>query len=279
MTPTERLGSAVFFVQRLVARVRSAGISRMAASLAFTTLLGLVPVFTVAFAYVARVPLFETWLDQLEPFLLRFVLPGSSSTIRTYLSQFTGKAAELTGIGTVAVVITAMLLVAEIEHEINAIWGVSKSRSLIRRALIYAFGFVAVPLLIGGAVYLTSLVIEQSMEVSPAASEALSYIAKPFTLVVGALALAVIYLMVPARPVPFRNALTAAILAAIALAIAKSGFTFYIRHFSTYQMVYGTLAAVPLFLIWIYLSWIILLSGAAIAATMTEVSDARLAAT
>ena len=63
--------------------------------------------------------------------------------------------------------------------------------------------------------------------------------------------------------------------AAIALAIAKSSFTFYIRHFSTYQMVYGTLAAVPLFLIWIYLSWIILLSGAAIAATMTEVSDAR----
>jgi membrane protein len=275
LTPAERLGSVVFFLQRLAARVHSVGISRVAASLAFTTLLGLVPLFTVAFTYVARVPLFQSWLDQLEPFLLRFLLPAGSNTIRGYLSEFTGKAAELTGVSTVVVVITAMLLVAEIEQEINAIWGITKARSLVRRALIYAVGFVAVPVLIGGAVYITSLVIQQSMEVSPTATEALSFIAKPLTLVVFSLILSILYWLVPSRPVPFRSALVAGILAAIALAVAKTGFTFYIHHFSTYQMVYGALAAVPLFLIWVYVSWIILLSGAVIAATITEVADDR----
>jgi membrane protein len=273
LTPAERLGSIVFFLQRLVVRGRNVGISRMAASLAFTTLLGLVPLFTVAFAYVARLPLIESWLDMLEPFLLRFLLPGSGNTVRAYLSQFTTKAAELKGISTFAVFITAMLLVAEIEHEINVIWGIARARSLLRRVLIYTVGFVTVPLLIGAAVYVTSLVIEQSVEVAPAASEALSFIARPLSLAVGALILAGVYVLVPARPVPFRSALVGAVLATIALAVAKSGFTFYMRHFSTYQMVYGALAALPLFLIWIYLSWTIVLSGAVVAATLTEVAE------
>jgi membrane protein len=259
-------------MQHLVARLSGVGVGRMASSLAFTTLLGLVPLFTVAFAYVARFPLLESWLDQLEPFLLKFLLPGSSSILRRYLSEFTVKSAELKGVGTIAVVITAMLLVAEIEREINAIWGITKARSVLRRVVTYALGFIAVPMLIGGAIYVTSLVVAQSVEVAPVATEALTLIAKPLSFIVAALILTVIYKVVPARPVPFRNALIGASLAAAAFALAKYGFTFYIHYFSTYQMVYGALAALPLFLIWLYLCWIILLTGAAFAATLTEIA-------
>jgi membrane protein len=270
LTSSQRLGSLVYFLQRLALRLREVGIGRMASSLAFTTILGLVPLFTVAFAYVARFPLLDTWLDQLEPFLLRFVLPGSSRVLRGYISEFTAKSGELKGIGTIVVVITAMMLVAEIEREVNAIWGITKARSVARRIVTYALGFVAVPVLIGSAIYVTTLIVEQSVEVAPAATEALSLIAKPFSLIVAALVLAGAYMLIPARPVPFRSALIGASLATAAFAAAKYGFTLYIHYFSTYEMVYGALAALPLFLIWIYLCWIILLSGAAVAATLAE---------
>jgi membrane protein len=263
------------FVARVVRRVWAAGIGRVAASLAFTTLLGLVPLFTVAFAYVARFPLFQSWLDALEPTLLKFLLPGSSATVRHYLAEFTARAADLQGIGTAFVVITAVLLVADVESEINAIWGVSVARSLARRAIVYTLGFITVPVSIGAAVYFTSWAIEHSVDAVPIASEALPFLARPVAFGIGTLVLTLIYALVPARRVPWRAALIAGLLAAIAFEVAKAGFTFYITHFSTYQLVYGALAALPVFLIWLYLSWIILLVGAAVSATLAEPGDSR----
>lgn len=267
--------SLVRFVGRVVSRVDAADIGRIAASLSYTTLLGLVPLFTVAFAYVARFPLFEHWLDALEPVLLKFLLPGSSSTVRHYLAEFTARTAGLQGIGTVFVVVTAVLLIAQVEREINVIWGIGAARSLPRRIVVYALGFIAVPALIGVAVYFTRWAIERSLEAVPIASEALPFLAWPLGLVIGTSVLTLIYVLVPARRVPLRAALIAGLLAAIAFGVAKSGFGFYITYFSTYQIVYGALAALPLLLVWIYLSWIIVLVGAAVTATIAEPADAR----
>jgi membrane protein len=267
--------SFVSFMGRVIDRVRASGISRVAASLAFTTLLGLVPLFTVAFAYVARFALFQHWLDALEPTLLRFLLPDSSATVRHYLTEFTARAADLQGISTAFVVLTAVLMLAEIESEINAIWRIPVARSLARRAIVYTLGLVGVPASIGGAVYFTSWAIQRSVEAVPIASEALPFLTLLLGLGIGTVILTLIYVLVPARRVPLRAALIAGLLAAIAFDVAKSGFTFYITHFSSYQVVYGALAALPVFLIWVYVSWIILLVGAAVAATLAESDDSR----
>ena len=267
--------SFVSFITRLIRRIWAAGIGRVAASLSFTTLLGLVPLFTVAFAYVARFPLFERWLDALEPTLLKFLLPGSSATVRHYLAEFTARSADLQGIGTAFVVLTAVLLVADVESEINAIWGIPVARSLARRAIVYTLGFIAVPASIGAAVYFTSWAIQQSVDAVPIASEALPFLARPVAFGIGTLVLTLIYMLVPARRVPLRAALIAGVLAAIVFEVAKAGFGFYISQFSTYQVVYGALAALPVFLIWLYLSWIILLVGAAVSATLAETDDAK----
>src|SRR6202171_2349764 len=152
----------------------------MAASLAFTTLIGIVPLFTVALAVVARFPLFDRWLDTLEPFLVKFLLPDSSSAVRHYLAEFTTKAAGVQGVGTVFLILTAVLLIAQVEREINAIWGIYEARSLPRRIIVYALGFVAVPALIGAAVYATSWLIDTSVAAVPLASAALPYVARPF---------------------------------------------------------------------------------------------------
>jgi membrane protein len=258
------------FVWRVYRRVRDADIDRVAGSLAFTTLLGLVPLFTVAFSYVARFPGFEHWVDALEPLLLKFLLPGSSGTVRRYLSEFTARSADLQGIGIAFVIYTAVMLVAQVEREINAVTGITTKRSYTRRAIVYTLGFVAVPALIGAAVYVTKWGFEQSLEVVPISSEARPLLAQSMGVAIGTAILTLIYALVPVHRVPWRAALAGGMLAALAFDIAKSGFAFYIKNVPTYQIVYGAIAALPLFLIWVYLSWMIVLVGAAISATLAE---------
>ena len=265
-----RTRAFAMFVVRVVRRLHATRFARIAASLSFTTLLGLVPLFTVAFAYAAPYSMFEHWQEVLEPVLLKFLLPGSSGAARRYLAEFTAKTADLKGIGTAIVILTAVLLIAQVEREINAIWGIYEARSLPRRIIVYALGFIAVPALIGAAVYATSWVIDTSVAAVPLASAALPYIARPFSLAIGTVLLTLAYKLVPARPVPLRSALIGGLIAAVALEGAKFGFAFYITHVRNYEIVYGALAALPLFLIWIYVCWIILLVGAAIAATLAE---------
>jgi membrane protein len=235
-----------------------------------------VPLFTVAFTYVARLPLFNTWLDALEPTLLRFLLPGGSGQVRAYLAEFTARTAEIKGVSIAFVVFTAVMLVAQVEREINAVWGILTARSFMRRVVVYVLGFVAVPALIGGAIVSTKWALERSAAAVPIANNALPFLSNVIGLGIGTLVLTLIYLLVPARKVPWRAALVAGMLAAVAFECAKMGFAFYIAQVPTYQIVYGALAALPLFLVWVYLSWMILLVGAAISATLAETGSKKL---
>ena len=267
-----RVGLAGFvsFLLRLIDRLQGVGLARTAASLAFTTLLGLVPLFTVAIAYVARFPLFEPSQEALESLLLRFFLPGSGAVIHRYLSEFTTKTVELKGIGTVFVVITVVLLVAQIESEINAIWGVPTPRSLRRRAFIYLLGLTAGPVAIGAAVYFTTWLIEESVAIVRIGSLAQGIFIQPLAFLAETVLFTLIYAFVPAQRVRFRLALVGGLLAGVAFEVAKYGFRFYVTRFPTYQAIYGALATLPLFLIWLYVSWIIVLVGAAVTATLSE---------
>ncbi len=267
------LRAFVSFLGRLWRRLNGVDLTRTAASLAFTTLLGLVPLFTVAFAYVSRFPLFDRFQGALEGLLVRSFLPTSGLAVRHYLNEFITKSAELKGVSIVFVVVTAVLLVAQVDTEINTIWGARAPRSLARRVFIYVLGFTAGPVLIGAAVYFINWAIEQSVATTPIGYETIDWLRQPFILTVDWAAFTVIYAFVPARRVPFRLALVGGVLAALAFEVAKRGFTFYITHVQTYQMVYGALAALPLFLVWIYVSWAIVLVGAAITATLAESAD------
>jgi membrane protein len=260
----------VSFLSRLRRRLTGVELGRTAASLAFTTLLGLVPLFTVAFAYVSRFPLFARSQDALEAFLLRFFLPGSGAVVRRYLTEFVAKSAELKGVSTLFVVITAVLLVWQVDREINTIWGTREPRSYARRVFVYALALTAGPALIGAAVYFINWLIEQSIAATSIGAEALSLLVQPVALLVDTAVFTLIYAFVPARTVPFRLALVGGLLAAIAFEVAKHGFRLYITQVPTYQVIYGALAALPLFLIWIYVSWVIVLVGAAITATLAE---------
>jgi len=261
---------AVSFVRGVVGRLTGVGMARAAAALSFQTLLAIVPLFTVAFVYVARYPLFQQWLDALEHFALRHMLPTSTSTVRGLLTEFTAKAANLQGISIAMVIITAMLMVGTVEREFNAIFRVREPRSLMRRIPVYALGLTAGPVAIGAAVFATSWLLEASVQQAPFVSAALPFVAPVLAAAITTVTATLIYAILPARHVPLRSALFGGIFVALAFEAAKYGFRVYLRTVPTYQIVYGALAALPIFLVWIYVVWIIVLIGAAIAATVSD---------
>lgn len=262
--------SAAAFLSGVFRRLTGVGLFRTAAALSFTTVLGLVPVFTVAFLYVARYPLFERWLTALERFLVRHLLPGSGAVIRPYLDEFTARTANLQGIAFAIVVVTALFLVATVEKEINAIWGAREPRSLVRRIFVYGLGVTLGPLAVGAAVYSTNWLLEASLEAEFFTKPEVSALATPIAVGLATLFFALLYAVLPARSVPLRSALAGGLVAALAFEAAKRGFVLYVTSVPTYQRVYGAVAVLPLFLVWIFVSWIVVLFGAAVTATLVE---------
>ena len=156
-----------------------------------------------------------------------------------------------------------------IEREINLIWGIRRARPLARRVVVYALGATAGPALVGASLWVTTWLLTQSLAAMPLNATLTDLVLKPAPLVFSMLALALLYRTVPATPVPWRHAFAGALAAALAFEAAKHGFAFYLTQVPTYRAIYGALAALPLFLIWIYLCWLIVLAGAAITATLT----------
>jgi membrane protein len=270
------VGQFILLVRSVVRRAGITGLARTAGSLAFTTVLGLVPLATVAFAFVARFPVFQQWLDALEAFLLKYTLPGSANeVVHRYVREFTEKAVQLTGLSVLFIAIAATLVIATIEREINAMWGISAKRPMAQRLAVYVLGVTVGPVLVGASISVSTWLVSQTLA-SIAHEFTLARFAVellPFAL--STLALALLYLITPNRRVPVYNAFAGALPAALALEGAKYGFAIYVKNVPTYEIVYGTLAALPVFLIWIYVCWLIVLAGAAITATLTLDADAR----
>ena len=275
MKLSARVARTTAFVRSVASRTRNTGLARTAGSLAFTTVLGLVPLATVAFAFVARFPMFQQWLDALEAFLLKYTLPGSANeVVHLYVREFTEKAAGLTGVSIVFILVTATLVIATIEREINALWGIGVRRPFAQRLVVYLLGVTLGPVLVGASISVTTWIITQSLAAVPLEATPTDFVVKPLPLVLSTLALTLLYATVPNRRVPWRHAFAGAFAAALAFEGAKHGFAIYVKNVSTYELVYGALAALPVFLIWIYVCWLIVLTGAAITATLTLAADA-----
>ena len=264
------------FLERVIGRLRDIDLARAAGSLSFTTLLAIVPLITVAFSFVGRFPIFEDWLKVLEQFMLRHMLPFAASTeIRGYITGFAEQAARLTGVSVALIAVSAALAMASVERQINAIWGIRKGRSLPRRLVVYALGLTAVPVLVGASMSITTWLVMHSLAAVSLRKTLGTQIAQTLPFLFAAAGLTVLYKAVPARHVGAVPAIMAGALAAAALEAAKRGFGWYLSQVSSYAVVYGALAALPIFLLWIYLCWLIILAGAAISATIADPAGRR----
>lgn len=266
-----KLSRPLDFMRYVFVRFFQHNCTGVAASLTFTTLLSLVPLVTIGLSVVAAFPAFTEYSAQIKLFILNTMMPeAANKVIAVYMQQFAENAVKLTAIGTAFLGVTALALMLTIDKALNAIWLVSRLRPLLHRLLIYWAVLTIGPLLIGASLSLTSSLIGASMGVTrdiPGINIALLRLAP---LILTSIAFSIPYLIVPNRPVSWRHAIAGGVTAAVGFEIMKQGFAVYITQFPTYQAVYGTFAAIPIFLMWIYLSWLMVLLGAVIAASLSS---------
>ncbi|SFU24394.1 tRNA-processing RNAse BN [Paraburkholderia aspalathi] len=249
-------------------------IPQVAGSLTFTTMLSLVPLATVAFALFTAFPIFSSFQMSLQIFLADHLMPAQlNSQIFDYLNQFASKAKGLTTIGMIFLFVTAVMTMMTVESAFNVIWRVRKARPIAQRILVYWAIITLGPILIGVSLSISSYLFTRSMAVTavqhiPSVIDwALTGAALPLT----ALAFTMLYVFLPNCRVEWRDAVIGGITAAIAFELAKRGFGYYVRRIPTNTAVYGAFAAVPLFLLWMYLCWFIALAGAMIASALPAI--------
>jgi len=259
----------IAFTRLVSQRISEQQLPQVAASLTFTTVLSLVPLATVVLAIFTAFPMFDRLQSSLQGYLIDSFFPETlSETILTYVTQFSDKAKGLTAIGIVFLVITALTTMFTVDRVFNQIWNVKRQRSTINKVVLYWAVLSLAPVLIALSISVsTALVGETLSGVNPLLGgmfPVLNLI--PLTLTV--LAFAFIYRAVPNRSVHWKDALVGGLLAAVLFEISKRAFAAYITHFPSYTALYGALAAFPIFLLWIYVSWIIVLLGASTVAAL-----------
>lgn len=241
-----------------------------AAALSYTSLLALVPLMTVMLGVISAFPVFDRWADELEAYIFANFVPAAGDTVREHLNEFVQRTAGLTGAGTVFLIATAVLLMSTIERSLNRIWRVRAPRRPATRLIIYWAVLTLGPLLMGGSLVLTSYLAALPVlapEIVRGAMQDMVLGMMPF--VVALVGFTLIFTVVPNRRVLWRHALFGALISALLFEFAKGGFVWYVTNFPTYERLYGALATVPLFLVWIYLSWVVVLLGASVAAALT----------
>ena len=236
---------------------------QIAASLAYTTLLALVPLLTVMFTFLRGQPVFESMGATLQAYIFNNFVPAFGQNILEYINTFTQKASELTITGLLMLFVVALMMMATIDDALNSIWHVRNRRTFIARFLVYWAILTMGPLLVGVSListsYLLSLPVISYVDTSLAVKQTLlAWL--PF--ITTSMAFSFLYILVPNCFVLSRYAVVGGVVAAIMFELAKYGFGIYIRTIPGFQTIYGALAVMPIFLIWIYTSWVVVLLGA-----------------
>ena len=234
-----------------------------AASLSYTSLLSLVPLMAVVFAGFSSFDVFDNLFAEVQRFVFENFVPSSSEVIQEYLHEFVGKASRLTLFGLISLFIIALMLMWQIDRSLNRIWEAKRSKNLPRTFLIYWATLTLGPLLIGISLMITSYITSLPLLTNAAdlvglQAETLAMIPVLLTL----LAFTLIYLIIPNTRVNFYHALVGGVTATLLFELSKKGFAFYISNNNTYNSLYGALSTLPIFLIWIYISWLVTLLGA-----------------
>jgi membrane protein len=271
--PLRQLGR---FLAHVFRRLDQDHCLQIASSLTFTTLLSLVPLVTITLTLMAASPVFSGLGEQIHAFVLANMLPEKAGeVVAGYIEQFSGEAGRLTALGTAVLAITAFTMMFTIERAFNSIWRVSRQRPLAQRFLVYCATLTLGPVLIGASLSITSYLVGLSLGFAwqtPFASAAILGLV-PFVLTCAAFTL--LYYVVPNRAVKLRHALAGGLVAALAFEIMKRSFALFIAKIPTYALVYGAFAVIPVFLLWIYFSWVVIVMGALIAALAPDFTVLR----
>jgi len=248
-------------------RFREDRLGLTASSLTFTTTIALVPMATVMLAVFSAFPMFREFKGAVENYFLQALVPdGIARPVLQALTQFAAKANQLGGVGLLVLLVTAIALMLTIDRTLNNIWRVRTPRPIAQRVLVYWAAATLGPLLLGMSLSGTSYAISASQGMVGKLPQGLTALfnALEFGLLAGAMA--ALFHYVPNTEVRWAHAWAGGVFVAAGVELAKKVLAWYLVSVPSYSAVYGAFATVPIFLIWIYLGWVIVLLGAVIAA-------------
>lgn len=262
------------FVRHVLKRFIEDGCFAAAGALSYTTLVSIVPLLAISLAVLSAFPIFDKLRERALMLMFDNFVPTVGATIEEYISTFAQSAGKTTAIGLVVLAVTAIMLLATIEDRLDGIWRVHAPRRWMARILIYWTMLTLGPLLFGmGLSVSTSLhSITQDMAAVGATrhqvEEWLSLLATYAPFLLETVGFTLLFCLIPHCPVRWRDGAVGALVAALLFEGCKAGFTLYLGHFNAYQAIYGALAVIPIFLLWMYLSWSVVLFGAEVAAAV-----------
>lgn len=259
-----------YFLAFVARRLRDQQGLQIAASLAYTTLLSLVPLVTIMFSLPDVFPGSAALGEMIQEFVFNNMVPEVGATVRGHLREFSANASQLTLTGLTLLIIIALMLMQTIDNALNRIWHVQRQRGPAARFLIYWAMITLGPLLVGAGLlsttYLLSLPVLTHVDSALLLQKRLLSLL-PFLTTTTAFTL--LYVLVPHCHVRLRHGIAGGLVAAVLFELAKIGFGYYVRSAGT-EEIYGALAVLPLFLVWIYTSWVIVLFGAHVTCCLAE---------
>lgn len=258
-------------------RNRGQNLKQVAASLAFTTTLSLVPMLTVASILIGYLPSVVRIKYAVQAWLLDTYMPGGlNQQVFNYLNQFSAQAKGLTLLGLIGLVITTMMTMAVIENAFNQIFRVSERRPIVKKVAVYSAATIMGPILLGIGTYLSGLLFSAAEGWTEALSFGLSLFATVVPVLLAMSVFSVAYKVLPYTQIQWRDAFSGAFFAALTFELLKFGFGLFLTNVAFYKTVYGAFAIFPLALIWIYLTWWITLAGAVLVANLPSIRSGLL---
>ncbi len=232
-----------------------------AASLAYTTLLSLIPLAAVGFAVLSMLPVYRDIAVRVQSFIFAHIVAGSAELVQNYLMSFTANAVKLSALGMLALLVSAILIVFSVEQSFNSIWQIKKNRHGLIAFFVYWAMIIIMPMVVASLFILSAYFTKVLGDAGKMGVALLITFKVIMPYLIAFLVFMFLYSFLPNRRVTFKSSLIAALIATTLFELARQLFSYYIVYVANYQLIYGALAAVPIFLLWLYLSWLIVLFG------------------
>ncbi len=257
------------FLIFLFRRAKNDTIFRVSSSLSYTSLIAIVPLLVIGLAIFSAFPGFINMKSQFQEFILKNFVPDIGQEISQYLVSFLNASAQITTIGVVGLVVTSIMLLSTIENSLNFIFKVYKPRNIKTKITLYWTVITLGPILLGAAFSLRGYLFTLQSLMPEEISNSM-YFSQMLPGLITMLVLIMVYVLVPNKKVKISNALVGAFIAVLLFWALRKGFGILVIENATYKTLYGALAALPVFLIWMYLAWSVVIFGAVVTAALEE---------
>ncbi|WP_238701307.1 YihY family inner membrane protein [Mariprofundus erugo] len=253
------------FSYRVIERFIADKCIQRASALAYASLLAIVPMVVLGFSIFTSFQAFDAVSGHVRDLLLEYLIPASQKAVEDYLSTITDQSAAISIFGVIGLLFTATALLNTVEEAFNSIWRITRARGWLSKFITFWSTLTLAPILIGASLTITSYFA--AMPLLRHVAEGAGYLGQlPFLLpwLMSSLALATLYTVLPNTTVPFRYALVGGLAGGALFEWTKIGFAFYITEIANYEKLYGALSTLPIFLVWLYLAWVVVLLGSEI---------------